>query len=261
MHKNRVAAFMVFIFFCAVSVYGAENESLWQRLRNRFSQPKETTKSAVGVTKPAPAAAQPVKEPVKPIPQAAEAAGKSDIMKGAIIDKGVPVSQEIPVGKEDEAVARKARKDMTTEELIADIKDSVEGEEEILNFIPSLKRSKGADGKNVYMFNEVKIEDLKREDLEKLSINVGQVSTRLHTERIQNQLETIRQVQALGGGGGGGARGAGSPPGAPPTVRTPALPPAPPAVMGPPKTVQTPQTPNLPRVPSAPAAPAAPSRR
>lgn len=263
MHARKTISIFVMCVFCVSCAYGEENVSLWQKLRSKLSQQKEPAKPSVA--KPADVKTSPMVPVSKSSgPDAKVSVGssgsildseapvkKSETARGIIVDKGVAAPDtETPLsGKEDESVARKARSKMTREELLADIKYDVESEEDILDYIPSLKKSKDADGNDVLTFNGVKIGDLNRADLEKLSVTVGQVSTRVRTDKIQRQMETIRQTQALAGG----ARSpTGMPRGAAPIASPPSLPPAPPVTTRPPQPPQTPQAPSAPRVPPSP---------
>jgi hypothetical protein len=94
----------------------------------------------------------------------------------------------------------KAAKDMTTEELAAEIADILDTDEEIGSFIPGLKKEKDNLGKTFYTYNGVKLERLDRGKLEKLFIRVRQERVRIRTERITRQLESIRQAQAAAQG-------------------------------------------------------------
>ncbi|MDO8536421.1 MAG: hypothetical protein Q7S30_05405 [Candidatus Omnitrophota bacterium] len=133
------------------------------------------------------------------------------------------------------------------DELIADIINALRSEDEIFNAVPGLKADKDAKGNIFYTYNGTKIEDLSKEDAGSLTIKVHQARTRLNTERIQRQLETVRRMERL--------QRINAPsqtprtPAAPMTVRTP--PPAPVAARAPTPPPSTPRTPpSVPQVPS-----------
>jgi len=173
MKIRKIMILAVLALFTASLAYGAEAQSLWQRMRNRFLPPKVAATSDVEkpiVAKPAVA---------KPV------AAKSAAMPA-------PLQRE-----EAEAKARKDRAAMTKEELLADIKDNLDSEEEILNYVPSLKKSQGTGAINIYLLDGVPLEQVEKEDLEKISVTVAQISTKIRTDRIVNQLESIRQAQNL----------------------------------------------------------------
>ena len=95
----------------------------------------------------------------------------------------------------------KTIKDMTTDEIIASIKNSLENEDEILNFIPNIKLKTDAEGRRSYLYlegaKELKLEELGREKLEKLLISINQAATQIRAENINRQLESIRQAQNM----------------------------------------------------------------
>jgi len=165
---RKIMILAVLALFTASLAYGAEAQSVWQRMRNRFFPSKVAVKSDVAK----PAVAKP-------------AAAKSAAMPA-------PLQRE-----EAEAKARKDRSAMTKEELLADIRDNLDSEDEILNYVPSLKKSQDAEGKNIYLFHGVLLKDVSRDGLEKLSVTVAQISTKIRTDRIVNQLESIRQAQSV----------------------------------------------------------------
>lgn len=116
------------------------------------------------------------------------AAGSADKSKkplgaAAASEKGAPVQIVQSV------------QDISAEEMISDITDTLNDNEEIIGFIQGLKTDKGPDGKIFFTFNDTKLEKLAKEQLKALYNRVNQERTRLSTERIQEQMETIRQAQ------------------------------------------------------------------
>ncbi len=147
----------------------------------------------------------------------------------------------------DEAAGQKTEsksgdvKQMMTDEIVGDIKSALDEYEEISNFVPGLKKITDRAGKASYTFAGIKIEALDRVRLEKLYLRVHQEMTRLHTENINRQLDTVRRVQRAGNKAGGGApRSVVTPPAAPrvpsapPSIHTVPRPPRPPAAPTPP---------------------------
>ena len=194
MKTGKITALAVLFIFASTLVYGAEEQGLWQRLRNKFSPKKESVKPAAAV-------------------------------------KQAPIVKQAPVVKPAAAVERS---EMTVDELVADITENLDSEDEILTYVQELKKTVHAEGKVVYTLGGIPLKDAKKADLVKLSEAVAQAAVRIRTERIQAQLETVRQAQGL-------AR-----------QQVMQRPPAPP--VQPPRPPQSPAS-NLPRVPAAPPAP------
>ncbi|MCX5686561.1 MAG: hypothetical protein NTW09_03775 [Candidatus Omnitrophica bacterium] len=138
----------------------------------------------------------------------------------------------------------------TREEMIADIKEILDDEEEILNLIPGLKKTVTEKGESFYAFDGLKPEELDKEKLGKIFYRVRQEATRIRTNRLNRQLENIRRNQRLTAPAGGGVS------------RVPALPPQPPriSVPVPPSVPQQPKPPAHPSVPQPPRLPATPRR-
>lgn len=142
-------------------------------------------------------------------------------------------------------VAPPAKKTYTKEEMIAHIKETLDHEEEILNFIPGLKKATTEKGESLYTFEGAKLEELNNEKFDKLFSRVNQEATRIRTDRLNRQLETIRRAQQITSAAGGPAR-------------VPAPPPQPPRVYSAPNIPHTP--PSVPQPPRVPAPPPAPRR-
>jgi hypothetical protein len=96
-----------------------------------------------------------------------------------------------------EPKATPAKKEMTKEEMIARLKKEFASSDDIFNFIQGLKAEKDKEGHITYTFNGIRIEDMSKEDLDKLLIRTHQVAVKLRTERIQQQLKTIKQTQGV----------------------------------------------------------------
>lgn len=104
---------------------------------------------------------------------------------------------EEPASVGQETVAPSSRKAMTKEELLVDLKDDLEGADEIFKIVPELKLEKNKDGTSFYTYKGVKLDDMAKEDLEGLSAMIGQHLSRIRVERIERQLETVRRTQEM----------------------------------------------------------------
>lgn len=142
---------------------------------------------------------------------------------------------------ESKQAAPKAKKakDMTAEELAADITDMLDTDDEIMSFVPGLKKEKDQLGNVFYTYMGLRLERLPREKLENLFRRVRQERVRLRTERITRQLESIRQAQQAAAIAQQASRI--------PRVVTP--PPQPPRIPSSPAQTQIPKTPQLPPTP------------
>jgi hypothetical protein len=89
------------------------------------------------------------------------------------------------------------KKEMTQDETLADLKESIGENDELFDIIPELKSEKDTGGKFHYTFNGIKLEELSKEDLGKLATRVRQTLVKLRTDRIERQLETVRRVQNI----------------------------------------------------------------
>ena len=86
-------------------------------------------------------------------------------------------------------------KEVTKEELLAELKEGLAGNEDLFDMIPGLKVEKDAAGKVFYTFKGAKLEDLPKDDLNGLFAKSHQAIVRVRTERIQRQLETVANTQ------------------------------------------------------------------
>ncbi|MFA6141822.1 MAG: hypothetical protein WC738_00810 [Candidatus Omnitrophota bacterium] len=134
----------------------------------------------------------------------------------------------------------------TREEMIADVKEILDDEEEILNFVPGLKKSVAEKDKSLYTYEGLKLEDLDKEKLKKMFTRVRQEAARLRANRLNEQIENIRRNQQLTATAGGGA------------PKVPVTPPSPPRIYSAPSVPRVP-TP-VPQPPRPPAPPVTPRR-
>ena len=138
------------------------------------------------------------------------------------VPKAAESKIESPKVESPQSAASKAQpkdKEMTKEEMLAELKGELADNEEVFDMIPGLKVQTAADGKFFYTFKGTKLEDLSKEDLGGLFTRARQAMVRVRTERIQRQLEMVAQTQRL--------QRITTPPQSP---RTPASPPSPPRV-------------------------------
>lgn len=90
------------------------------------------------------------------------------------------------------------RKTMTKEDLVKDIEETLDGEDEILGFIPELKKFEPEVSKPAYYtYKGTPLSDLDKEKLESISVRVDRTLTHITSQRVQEQLEMIRQINNL----------------------------------------------------------------
>lgn len=85
-------------------------------------------------------------------------------------------------------------KDMSAAQIAERIAGMIDRCEDIPDFIPGLKKEQGEDGARYYTFNGSRLDKLDKEQLKNLYRRVAQERTRLTAERINRQLESIRQA-------------------------------------------------------------------
>ena len=160
------------------------------------------------------------------------------VQKAAITNAGAvkaePAKIETPVGEIEKKGTMK--KDMTKEEILAGLKDDLADPDDLMAVMPELKVGADQNGKIIQTYKGVALDKLSKEDLSSLYIRVRQNLTRMRTERIERQLETVRRIERLQG------------------VATPPQPPRVPSAP-----LSAPGAPSIQRVPSAPSSsPSAP---
>jgi hypothetical protein len=171
------------ILLAASPAAAEEKKGLIGRIWDTFitgedNQPKKTQEPQPVKTiqhPPAPAPSAAAKTPGTALPRAGKPVYKS---KG---DKG--------------AITKKSREEVTVAELAEYIGDLMEMEEEAINQIPEMKRVSERDGKSYYTYNGAKLADLDMETINKLYNRVQAEITKIRTDRIQRQLDNIRQAQ------------------------------------------------------------------
>jgi len=208
------------VLLSAAILCAAEEESLIQKLRERLFGQWQTSQA---------------QQPAKAVQPAAQPASQ----------KSIKVSGE---REKAPTIRTKLIKEMTKEDILKEIHDELDGEDEILDYMPEIKKTKDLDGKTAYIYRvgtrDTKLEELDKDTLEKILSKVYNQATIIRTDRINNQMETIRQAQRAGMGGGVSGR-----PPAVPTMppRVTAIPPKPPQI--PPSVTTPPKTPTPPPAP------------
>jgi hypothetical protein len=89
----------------------------------------------------------------------------------------------------------RSAKEMTVEELADGITKVLDQTEEVMDFVPGFKKDKDPAGGVFYTYKGARLEKMEKDILAALYVRVRQERTRLNTERITKQLETIRNVQ------------------------------------------------------------------
>ena len=93
--------------------------------------------------------------------------------------------------------APKTRKEFTKEEYIAHIKGNLGRIESLIKSIPGLKKDIDPAGNAIYTYQGKRLEDLDKEQLTKLYVRVSSEATRIRTERLNKQLESMRISEQL----------------------------------------------------------------
>lgn len=125
----------------------------------------------------------------------------------------------------EKPVKAKLTKDMTAQELVDGITKVLDRSADVMDYVPGFKQEKGPEGKEYYTYNGTKLEKLDKEKLAAIYNRVRQERTRLNTERINRQLETIRQAQQAANVANQASR---IPTVTQPPAQPPRIPPAPP---------------------------------
>jgi len=127
-------------------------------------------------------------------------APKAAAAKTASTKVGASKTASSKVEKSKAAVseARAEVAEMTKGEMLAALKEDLADNNEIFDMVPELKATVShQDGKTVYTFNGAALESLSKEDLTNLFGRVRNALVKIRTDRIQKQLETIKQVERL----------------------------------------------------------------
>lgn len=217
---------------CTVTLYAQENEGLIPKLMKKW---KGGAKEGAQVPAKQPAVKS--KAPV-PVPKQVLPARPPEGSKTPAAPSETQGERTVVTGVDK----------MTKAELLKEITETLDSEDEILDYLPQLKKETSADGKNVYKFSadnkSVPIQDLDEGTLKKILGSVHQTSTRINTDRITRQLEVIRQTQRVVSAPTPPRPAPVTPPAAPPRVVVP-------QITHSPAPQQPPQT-SVPRTPAPP---------
>ena len=96
---------------------------------------------------------------------------------------------------EDSKQEPRGLEDMSSSEIIEHIETILERGDEVMDFVPGLKLEKDQSGAEYYTYNGLRLEKLERDKLIALCKKIQQEKARLNAERINRQLESIRQAQ------------------------------------------------------------------
>lgn len=97
--------------------------------------------------------------------------------------------------KAQEKAKEKEVKEPTKEDFLLRLKMMLEHEDEIIGFVPGLKKEKDAQGVVSYTYKGARVEDLNDKDLRTLYAKVQNELNRIRMERLNKQLEAIRQAE------------------------------------------------------------------
>lgn len=112
-----------------------------------------------------------------------------------VIKMPVKVIEPIVGNKTADKAVEKEKKPPTKEELAVHLKMLLEHEDEVIGFVPGLKKEKDAKGAVSYLYQGVKIEDLDEKSFRTLYAKVQNELNRIRAERLSKQLEAIRQAE------------------------------------------------------------------
>jgi len=164
-------------------------------------------------------------------------------------DRQQQKSQVVRKEAADQPAAPKAElkdKEVTREEMLAELKEDLVDNDEVFDAVPELKADAGQDGGVLYTYAGTALDKLSKEELNKLYGRVRQALVKIRTDRIQQQLEIVKQVSTTNVARGGAAVPS-RPPELPQIPRMTPVPSTPPSV------------PSVPRTPPSP--PQVPQRR
>lgn len=221
--KKRIFVAAAIIYF-ALGIFaldgfcGGEKVGILQKVKNAYNNFRNKQQQS-------PQAVSPVRKDETLKPALSNGVSEEKRSAAASVQKAAPAPKaEAP--KAEGLKAPVEKKEMTRDEMLADLKESLSEEDEIFDTIPELKAEKDKDGKSYYTFKGMKLEDLSKGDLDKLSARVHQALVRIRTDRTQRQLETVRRTQNI--------QRISVPPQPPRTPSQPTPPPSPPRTSAPP---------------------------
>jgi hypothetical protein len=80
-------------------------------------------------------------------------------------------------------------------EMLAELKEDLADNDEVFDAVPELKANAGHNGNVVYTYKNTALDELSKEDLAKLYSRVRQALVKIRTDRIQRQLEIVKQTE------------------------------------------------------------------
>jgi hypothetical protein len=151
-----------------------------------------------------------------------------------IISAPAKVLEPVAGAKANNKEVKDEKKEPTRAELVEHLKMALEHQDEVLGFIPELKKEKDAKGNIDYLYKGKRIEDIDEKSLHNLNSKVRNELARMRAERLNRQLESIRQAGEASRAAQAGSRvpHVVTPPPQPPQV--PRQPPSPPQIPKPP---------------------------
>jgi len=87
-------------------------------------------------------------------------------------------------------------KELSKEEMVADLKNMIDDESDLLAAVPGLS-VKEIDGKKIYEYKGKKLEDLDKETVLTIFNASNRFITMQNMQRIQQQMQTIKQVNDM----------------------------------------------------------------
>ena len=244
---NRKAFFAALVVAASLSfglsaAYGAdagnEKVGVFQKMKNAYNNFRNRQQQKPQTVKNETSKVTPMQNPVE---AQKVTANKASPAKAESAKAGSPAGKAEKKGRSVE--------DMSKEEILADLKSDLEDPAELMGVVPELKSSTDQSGKTVLTFKGAALDKLSKEDLSGLYIRVRQNITRIRTERIERQLETVRRVERL--------QKVSAP--SQPAQALPVVPSAPRAPSAPSAAPSVPRAQSVPSAPPAP--PSAPQRR
>ncbi len=124
-------------------------------------------------------------------------------------------------------------KEMSKDDLVTQIEGTINRLQDVLNYVPGLKKVTDNAGKVTYLYQDKKLQDLSKEQLIRLNSRINSEAVRIRTDRLTRQLESISRANKMANQRA---------PAAPPSVyvppRAPSAPPSQPKVPPQPQTTR-----------------------
>lgn len=163
---KRTVVLLVVCLFASAADVSAQEKGFIQKLKERFGGKQQASRAV-----PAPAAA-PVSAPA-----------------------AAPAVESQPRQTPEAVVETAGLQKMTREEMLKDLADTLDDEDEVLGAVPELKKETDPEGKIFYTYNGTRLQDLDLDTLRGLYNKVNRQIAMINTNRINEQLEVIRNAQ------------------------------------------------------------------